>query len=65
MDREIAVTLALDGAAIAIAVFCGWRGARPPDPARGPRLVPWRMLMALSAAIAFVLSLHAVSLLRE
>ena len=43
------VTLALAAAFAALALFAGWRGARPPDLRRGPRLVPWRMLMTLAA----------------
>ena len=46
--------------AVAAATLTGWMGARPPDPSRGPRLIPWRLLMLLSvtAAVA-VLTLMA------
>ena len=64
MESELTLTLVLDVAAIVLALFCGWRGARPPDFSRGPRLVPWRMLMMLTAAIAVLLSAHAVFLVR-
>lgn len=37
-------------ALVLFAIFCGWRGARRPDPRKGPRLIPWRALMAASAA---------------
>jgi len=49
--------------ALAFAVFCGWRGARPPDLRRGPRLAPWRMMMVLSAAVALLALVHVVNLL--
>lgn len=57
-----ALTLCLTGGFAALAIFAGWRGARPPDPLRGPRLVPWRALMALSAAITLVFVVHLVNL---
>ena len=49
-------------AAVLGGVF-GWLGARPPDPRRGPRLAPWRMLMALSAVATLILVVHLVNLL--
>jgi hypothetical protein len=56
------VTLALAGAAALLAAFCGWRGARPPDLVRGPRMVPWRFLMVLSAFGLFLLVVHMANL---
>jgi hypothetical protein len=56
-------SLALAGTLLALVVFAGWRGARPPNPHRGPRLMPWRFLMLLGAAcLVFVLG-HLVRLL--
>lgn len=43
---------------LALGLFCGWRGARKPDPNKGPRLIPWRLIMVLAAAGAFVLIVH-------
>ena len=60
---DLPLTSALLAGLVALAVFCGWRGARPPDPRRGPRLVPWRALMMLSACGALVLLVHLVNLL--
>jgi drug/metabolite transporter (DMT)-like permease len=51
-------TLILLGAAVLLAAFCGWRGARPPDFRKGPRMMPWRFLMLLCAGGAFYLLLH-------
>jgi hypothetical protein len=56
-------TIALALAAAALAASFGWLGARQPDPGKGPRLVPWRMLMALAAAATLVLVVHLVNLL--
>jgi hypothetical protein len=60
---SLTLTLLLAAAFVATALFAGWRGARPPDPMRGPRLVPWRFLMTLSACGALVLVVHLVNLL--
>ena len=57
------LTVALCAALVAIAVFAGWRGARPPDFAKGPRLAPWRLIMVTSAALALFLLVHIVNLL--
>jgi len=57
------LTFSLIAALAALALFCGWRGARPPDPRRGPRLVPWRFLMLLSAGGALLVLVHLVNLL--
>jgi hypothetical protein len=55
-------TLAALAAAVAIALFCGWRGARPPDFRKGPRLVPYRALMLLATAAAILLLVHLANL---
>ena len=62
---DLRTLLAISGASFALAAFAGWRGARPPDPVKGPRLIPWRLLMVLAAAAAIVtlfLSLNAAVL---
>lgn len=53
---DIRIMLGLVGGLAAVAGFAGWRGARPPNPMKGPRLIPWRMIMVLAtaAAIAFL-----------
>ena len=32
--------------------FAGWRGARPPNLMKGPRMIPWRPIMVLAATAA-------------
>jgi hypothetical protein len=57
-------TVILAACALALTVLFGWLGARPANPLRGPRLVPWRFLMLL-AFLAMVLAVvHVVALLR-
>ncbi|MFA4893244.1 hypothetical protein [Brevundimonas sp.] len=60
---DLTLTLALTGAAIALAIFAGWRGARPWDPRRGVRMAPWRLIMLLAGAGVFVLVVHLGALL--
>jgi hypothetical protein len=60
---DLPMTLALGAAFLAIALASGWLGARPPNPHRGPRLVPWRFLMVLAAAGLLAMIVHLVNLL--
>jgi hypothetical protein len=60
---DMTLTLEVAAGFLALAVFAGWRGARPPNPHRGPRLAPWRFIMLLSAAVLTFLLGHAVHLL--
>lgn len=59
---SLQLTLALGAVFLSIAVFAGWRGARPPNPRRGPRLMPWRPVMVLSAVGALMMIVHLVNL---
>ncbi len=59
---SLTLTLILLGASVAFGVFCGWRGALPPHPLK-VRMAPWRFLMLLSAALAFLLMVHLAALL--
>ena len=45
------------------AVFAGWRGARPPDFRKGPRMIPWRPLMAAAATASLIFLVHLVNLM--
>lgn len=63
MVLTLPVTLALIAAALALAVFAGWRGAKPWDPRKGVRMAPWRLIMLLSGAAVFVLVIHVGGLL--
>jgi uncharacterized membrane protein len=59
----LTVTLLSAGLGVALVVLCGWRGARPPDVHRGPRMVPWRFLMLLSAAWVLLMVVHLANLM--
>ena len=60
---DLTQTLASSAAFLTFALFAGWRGARPPNPHRGPRLAPWRFIMLLAAAVLMFLLGHLVHLL--
>jgi hypothetical protein len=62
MDMTLAAGLA--GALLALAVFAGWRGARPPDLRRGPRMIPWRPIMLLAATLALFLAGYMLQLVK-
>jgi len=59
---DMPTTLTALAVAVAVAVAAGWMGARPPDPRRGPRLAPYRMIMLLSGTVAVLLIVHLVNL---
>lgn len=60
---SLSYTLALIIAAVALTVFSGWRGARPWDPRKGVRMIPWRVIMLLSATAVFILAIHLAALM--
>ena len=57
------LTLMIAAGLLGLVVFAGWRGARPPNPHRGPRLMPWRFIMLLAAACLLPVLVHVASLL--
>jgi len=52
------------GAALTLAVICGWIGARPPNLMRGPRMIPWRWMMLFSAGACLIFIIHIFALLK-
>jgi len=56
------LTVAIAVACALAAAACGWMGARAPDPHRGPRLIPYRFLMLLSAAGCLAMLVHLANL---
>ncbi|MFC5343956.1 hypothetical protein ACETK8_19570 [Brevundimonas staleyi] len=59
---SMTLTLSLLAAALIVGGFAGWRGARPSDFLK-PRMVPWRFIMLLAGALAFLLVIHLGTLL--
>ncbi|WP_420472145.1 hypothetical protein [Brevundimonas sp. FT23042] len=60
---DLHLTLILAAAALALAVFAGWRGARPWDPSQKVRMAPWRFIMVMSGAALVLLLIHVGALL--
>ncbi|CAN5268870.1 hypothetical protein BH10PSE3_BH10PSE3_25410 [soil metagenome] len=60
---DLSTTLVLAVVALLSAVFCGWRGARPINVLKGPRMMPWRPLMVASAVVTLLLAAHILNLL--
>lgn len=60
---DIRATAAAIAALLVVAVFCGWRGAQPSNPVKGPRLFPYRPVMALATTGALIFLVHLVNLL--
>lgn len=60
---DLTLTLTLLAAVVALTVFAGWRGARPWDPRGGVRMIPWRLIMLLSATGIVILAIHIGTLL--
>lgn len=59
---SMTLTLSLLAGALIVAIFSGWRGARPSDFLR-PRMIPWRFIMLLAGALVFLLVIHLGTLL--
>lgn len=59
---DLPATSALTALALGLAALFAWLGARAPNPLKGPRLLPYRFLMALCAVAALVLLTHLAGL---
>ncbi len=60
---DVRITLLAMLLSSGLAAFAGWRGARPPDLLRGPRMIPWRPIMVASAVALLMFLVHLVNLL--
>jgi hypothetical protein len=60
---NLTITGAALALAIALGVLCGWLGGHPPNPFKGPELIPYRVLMLLCAGAAMVLASHLLVVL--
>ncbi len=60
---DVSTTLAAAALFIVLTALSAWRGSLPPNLIKGPRMMPWRMIMVTSAAVVLVLLVHLASLL--
>lgn len=61
MDLTATLTAAI--VFLALAIVCGWLGARPIDVLKGPRMVPWRPLMMVCVVGLMLMLVHLFNLL--
>ena len=59
--NNLTITLGLLAFGVAATVGCGWMGARPKDYLK-PRLIPWQILMLISAVFVLVVAIHLLNL---
>lgn len=60
---DLPLTIAAAVVFLALAVICGWLGARPINVLKGPRLMPWRPLMMVFVVGLMLMVVHLVNLL--
>ncbi|PWE18850.1 hypothetical protein DDZ18_04475 [Marinicauda salina] len=48
-------------AGLALFALAAWRGGRPADPLKGPRLVPWTLVAIFAGAFVLVVGAHFLS----
>lgn len=60
MGMSASAAIAAVVALLALAIFAGWRGARLPNPHKGPRMIPWRWIMLLSTTAAILVLLETL-----
>lgn len=60
---DLTATIATAALLLILAVVCGWRGARPVNIIKGPRMVPWRPLMMACVVALMLMLVHLVNLL--
>jgi hypothetical protein len=61
----VTVTLVLTLSGALLTTLFGWLGARPLRDPTQPRMVPWRFLMLLGAALTILIAVHLVGLLKQ
>lgn len=59
---DVSATLATTAALVGLTALAAWRGARPPNLLKGPRMIPWRIIMVTGAATTLMLLVHLASL---
>ena len=62
LDMDLNTTLIAAATTLGALFFFAWRGARPPNLVKGPRLIPHRLLMVVCAGVLLVLVVHLANL---
>ena len=58
---SLTITLILQAVSIGAFIFCAWRSGKEPDPAKGPRLIPWTLLTITLGFWNLLVLAHLVS----
>ena len=61
MELTLPITVILLIVSALVTVFFGWMGARPYNPTKGPRMVPWRFLMLLACTFCILMIVHLLN----
>jgi len=59
---SLTLTLILMAITTPLIFYAGWRGAQLPNVSKGPRMIPWRFVMLISAALDVLLLVHLARL---
>jgi hypothetical protein len=58
-----ALTIALAALGLAVVALAAWRHGRPPEPLKGPRMIPWMLILLAGATWTLVMAVHLVNLM--
>ncbi|MFN4288177.1 MAG: hypothetical protein ACK4E3_06750 [Brevundimonas sp.] len=59
---SLAHTLIALALSLGFTLWCAWRESRPPDLIRGPRMLPYSLLMVLGLGLTVMLVIHLLNL---
>ncbi|MCW5725000.1 MAG: hypothetical protein KIS81_08570 [Maricaulaceae bacterium] len=62
MHLDLIPTLVLMAMFAGLFVLASRMTARAPDPAKGPRMIPWTMIAVLAGFFAFLMFVHVLNL---
>jgi hypothetical protein len=58
-----ALTAGLALLGLGVVALAAWRHGRPPEPMKGPRMIPWMLILLAGATWTLVMVVHVVNLL--
>jgi hypothetical protein len=63
MELSLTLTVSLLIVSGLLTFLFGYMGQRPMNPAKGPRMVPWRFMMMMMFMVCIVLIVHTLNLI--
>lgn len=61
MELTLPLTVILLIVSALVTAFFGWMGARPYNPTKGPRMVPWRFMMMMTFVVCLLMIVHLLT----